>query len=224
MKLRLILAALTLVLIAAACGPEPQIRNDNLLKDSSFLTSDPCGPPCWRGIVPGETTWNDAIAIIEDDETLDQFQSREDEESDRIGAAWAQADGDGCCQMFTQDGETVSFLVMQTAPDSQLSAVIEEHGEPQYLFGEAITSDQGLISLFYVDVPMVIYVFIAGEEGSIIPESEVVGFAYTTPDLMQFLIDTSDLHEWEGYEDFAYYNDGEFEITPAITLTPSDND
>lgn len=224
MKLRLILAAVTLILIAAACGPEPQIRNDNLLKDSSFLTGDPCGPPCWRGIVPGETAWNDAITIIEDDETLDQLQSREDEESDRIGAAWAQADGDGCCQMFTQDGETVSFLVMQTAPEARLSDVIEEHGEPQYLFGEAITSDQGLISLFYVDVPMVIYVFIAGEEGSIMPESEVVGFAYTTPDLMQFLIDTSDLHEWEGYETFAHYKDGEFEVTPAITLTPSDND
>jgi hypothetical protein len=224
MRIRLILLSFSLAVIIAACAPEPQILSDSLLQDTSLVDSDPCGPPCWRGITPGETSWNDALDIIEDDATLDELQTRQDEETNQIGAAWAQVDGDNCCQMFTQDGETVSLLVAQTAPLLTFDEVIEAYGEPQYLIGDAVSSDQALVSMYYTDVPMLVYVFVPGEEAEINETREVVGFAYTTPDLMDLLLQTSDLHEWDGTGTFQSYADSEFEITPSITLTPVDEE
>lgn len=224
MKFRLLLAIFGLIFIIAACGPTPQIRSDRYLFDTSVVSLDPCGPPCWRGITPGETNWDDAITIVEDATDINELQIQADEESERIAAAWNAAEGELCCQMFTDDGETISFLIIQTTPDTTLGEVIEQHGDPDYAIGETLTDDQGLFSLFYQDIPMLLYVFIAGESGELSATSEVVGFAYMTDDTMQLLIDSADpgLHAWDGYQSFTTYMDGEFEVTPVITLTPSE--
>ena len=70
---------------------------------------------------------------------------------------------------------------------------------------------------------LIIYVFIEGEAGGLAPGSEIIGFMYLSEDLMQFLIDTSELNGWEGYQTYSEYSDADAIITPSITLTPSDN-
>lgn len=222
MNLRLLLAALIVLLLATACGPTPQIRSDKYLADTSLLSGEPCGPPCWRGITPGETSWNDAIVILEDDHSLTGLEVRADEDSERIGAAWKPINGDLCCQMYTETGSLVSFIILQTTPQATLGQLIERHGDPDYLMGQTYTGDQGLFNLYYVDIPMIVYVFVAGENGALTEASEIVGFAYLTPELMQLIIDTDSLHMWEGYQSYKTYMGGEFEVTPRITLTPSD--
>jgi len=222
MKLHFLLLILGAGLLAAACGPAPQIRNENYLQDDSLFTEEPCAPPCWRGITPGETAWRDALTMIEDDPTLAQLEEQADEESDRIGAAWSQTDGELCCQMLTEDGETVSFIILQTTPDHTFGEVVNIYGEPTYLVGEVLSDDQGLFSLFYPDTPMLVYAFVAGEQGELTETSEVVGSAYMTEDLMELLLNTSELHAWEGFKSYSAYMDGEFEVTPSITVTPSE--
>ncbi|MCL4253024.1 MAG: hypothetical protein KJ043_04495 [Anaerolineae bacterium] len=220
MKLRTILIFVGLVFLIAACAPTPQLRSDRLLQDDSFV-ADPvegCELPCWRGITPGETRWNDALNIIRDDTTLTSLQTRTDEATKQIGAAWAQTDGDNCCQMFSEDGQTVSFIVAQTTPRYRLGDVIEKHGEPSYIIGDTVSSDQALVSVYYPDVPMLIYVFVAGEAGQITDRSEVVGFAYLTSDLMTELLTTSNLHAWDGLDKtFNDYMQSDFELTPVPT-------
>lgn len=226
MKFRLILAAISLVIIAAACAPEPQILSDRFLPDTSFLMvadqgdDTACVAPCWRGITPGETTWNEARDIIEEAEDLTDWQTRTDDETGQIGAAWAPVDGDTCCQMFTQDGSTVSLILTQTTPEATFAEVIEIYGEPAYIIGETVTSDQALVSVYYPDVPMLIYLFVAGEDGAINGSNQVVGFAYMTEELMDLLLVTSDLHEWEGFNTYNAYIESDFEVTPSVTLTP----
>jgi hypothetical protein len=223
MRPRLLLILFGLTFLAAACAPAPQIRNENFLIDTSFLTGEPCDAPCWRNITPGETEWQDALTLIEDDATLDNVRTNDDEDTDRNGAAWERADGDPCCQMLSEDGETVSFIVIQTTPDATLGQVIDKYGEPTYIIGESLSDDQGVISLFYPEVPMFIYAFVEGEIGAISPASEIVGFGYLTEELMQFVIDTSELHTWDGYQTYSEIMDREFEVTPSITVSPSDN-
>ncbi|MDX2076822.1 MAG: hypothetical protein SFZ02_10350 [bacterium] len=214
MKLRNILLLVGLVFLIAACAPTPQLRSDRLLKDDSVVSDEPCAPPCWRNIIPGGTKWNDALNIIRDDPTLASLQTRTDEATKQIGAAWAQKDGDNCCQMFSEDGQTVSFIVAQTTPIIRLGEVIEKHGEPSYIIGDTVSSDQALVSVYYPDIPMLIYVFVEGENGAISDRSEVVGFAYLTSDLMGELLQTSNLHTWDGYKTFNEYMQSEFELTP----------
>ncbi|TVR23412.1 MAG: hypothetical protein EA396_04045 [Anaerolineaceae bacterium] len=220
MKIRFILLTSLLTLLVVACAPEVRIVSDDFLRDTSLISDEPCGAPCWRGITPGETRWNDALEIVENDETLTSLQTRSDADTGQIGAAWAQVDGDNCCQMFTQDGETVSLLVTQTTPEVTFGQVVEKFGEPDYLLGEVVSSDQALLSVYYTDVPMLIYLFVEGQNGQIAESNPVVGFAYTTPDLMELVIDTSNLYLWRGFGDFSAFTDGEFDLTPSITLTP----
>jgi hypothetical protein len=218
MKFRVILAGLGLMLLVAACAPAPQLLNEKYLDDNSLIFQDPCGAPCWRGITPGETSWQDARTTIEDDPTLSDWQQRVDDKSERIGAAWSQVDGELCCQMFsTEDGESVEFLIMQTAPQLRLQAILDTYGEPAYLTGETVSDTQGMFSLFYDEIPMLIYVFVAGESGSISPDSEIIGFAYLTSDLMTELLSTSELHAWEGMQSYHDYMDSAFELTPVAT-------
>ncbi|NJL56651.1 hypothetical protein HC928_16935 [bacterium] len=122
--------------VVAACAPAPELRNDNFLADTSFITGEPCGPPCWRGITVGETAWADALTIIEDDATLADLEERSADDSTILGAIWGQAGGDGCCQMYSEDGEIVDVIILQTAPQATLGEVIDTHGDPAYLIGE----------------------------------------------------------------------------------------
>ena len=46
--------------------PPPRVTPDPELMDVSLLTGEPCGPPCWQGIIPGETTREEAMVILHD--------------------------------------------------------------------------------------------------------------------------------------------------------------
>lgn len=224
MRFRVLLLGLaSLVLLATACLPAPQLRNDNLLQDTSLITGDPCEAPCWRGIIPGETDWNDALDIIEDSDDFTELTTETVENDTIIRAVWQQGeDGESCCQMFSsEDGEIVNIIFLQRAPVMVLSEVIEVWGDPDYVVGVEFSADQAIMNLFYVDVPMVLYVFLPGtEEGELTEDSEIIGTLYITPDDINEILETNNLHVWEGYQSYTAYEEGEFEVTPIATPTP----
>jgi protein-disulfide isomerase len=183
-----------------------QLRNDRLLQEDGLVSGDPCGAPCWRGITPGETTWEDAIAIIEDDEGISDLQTQTDTMSDLVAAQFRQVDGDICCQMFADDGLTVSFMFLQTAPLMTVGEVVEAHGMPEYVVIEALTARQGYFNLFYPEVPMMVYSFVAGEQGELSESSEIIGFAYMTAEVMDTVLASGPmLRLWDGYGSFEHY-------------------
>jgi len=188
----------------------PQLLNADYLQDMSIITADPCGAPCWNNITPGETSWAAALEIVESDDNLDDVQIQTDGSNDRVGAVWAQVDGDLCCQMFSDDtGEIVDFVILQTAPELTFGEIIDVYEEPNFLLGDAFTSNQALISVFYADVPMLVYVFVEGEQGKISTDSPILGMAYMTEDLFAELVETSpELAEWDDFDTFdAYFGD-----------------
>lgn len=212
------------LLFLASCAPPPNLRDETLLNDRSLITGVPCAAPCFRGITPGVTSWQDAITIIEDDSSFKNLQTQTAENGTSLQAAWQQGDNQVCCQMASEDGKTVSLVFLRTAPSMTLGELIEAHGEPSYLVGSEFTSDQAIISLVYPEIPMVIYVFVAGaEEGVLSGSSEIIGALYFTPAEMDLLLKTTDLHTWDGYKSYQEYNEGEFEVTPSITLTPTES-
>ncbi len=226
MRLRLILPGLfALVLIMAACAPPPNLRDESLLKDTSLIDSEPCAAPCWRGITPGLTTWSDARTILEDDATLQNLQIQEDENSDARAASWEQRDGTACCQMFSsENGQQVNVLFLRLSPTIDLDELFAVHGEPTYAVSSEFSEDQAIVNLIYPDVPMVIYAFVAGPNASLTPSSEVIAALYLPQSDMDLVIQTSNLHAWEGYASFQTYSSAEgsaFEVTPSVTLTPT---
>lgn len=227
MKLRLILPGLlVLVFLLSACVPIPNLRNEKFLKDDSLISGEPCDAPCWRGITPGETTWSEALVIIEDAPDLDNPESQTAQDGPQKGAQWKPVDGEACCQMFSEDGETVSLILLQLAPDKTLGQVIEARGEPTYAIGTPGSDDQAIVSLFYPDSALIVVAFVAGAAtGELSESSEVIGAYYLTPDRMDLILKTSSLYGWKGYQPFSAYaaeaENADYAITPSVTLTPT---
>lgn len=222
-KPRLILVAF-LLFVVAACVPAPVLRDETLLRDTSLITGQPCAAPCFRGITPGITRWTDAVTILEDDAEFRNIQTQTaDDGSGRVQVAWQQGDGGSvCCQIMSEDGETVRLTFLRTAPAMTLGAVIEAHGEPTYVAGQDFTEDQAIISLVYPETPMVVYAFVAGPEtGQLSASSEIIGALYFVQEDMDLLLKTTELHGWEGYQSYKAYVESELEVTPSVTLTPT---
>lgn len=225
MSFRLLLLGLIApVLLLAACAPPPELRDNTLLRDDSLVSGEPCAAPCWRGITPGTTSWRDAITILEDDADLENIQQQDDENTDLTGAVFQQKGGQQCCQIVSsEDGATVNLIFLRTAPTNTLGEVIKAHGEPDYVVGTPYPDDdQAIMNLVYTETPMIVFVFVAGEaKGELSENSEVVGVLYTTPKDMDLFMKTNNLHVWEGYDTYKDYEEGEFEVTPSVTLTPT---
>lgn len=210
---------LALVLLAAAaCSPPPELRDQNLLNDRSLVTGEPCAAPCWRGIIPGETTWSDALTILEDDSSLEDPTVQTAEDSAAVAASFKEPGGaDASGQVFSEDGRTVSLVFLRVAPDMTLDEVLAVHGAPAYVIGTDFSDDppQAIVNLVYPDIPMIVYAFVAGKDGALDGSNEIVGVLYMRPEDMTTLIESSNLHVWEGMADFSTYGpDAPFEITP----------
>ncbi|NDJ62479.1 MAG: hypothetical protein GYB67_15230, partial [Chloroflexi bacterium] len=176
-------------------------------------------------IIPGETTWRDALTILEDDTSLANIEQQQSEESGAVAIEWARADGAPCCQLGSEDGDVVNFIFLRTTPDISFGEAIDVIGFPSYLVGTPFSEDQAIMNLIYPNIPLVLYVFVAGETGDIQRASEIIGILYLTEDDMERLLDTAEpgLHVWEGFESYQYYDEGEFEITPIPTITPAED-
>lgn len=220
MKLTHWLPLLLVALLLAACSPPPQLLNDNLLQDTSLITGEPCEAPCWRGITPGETSWNDAQTIIEDDPQLANFELADiPEEETARAATFTTADGQQCCQMYSEDGDVVSNIFVLLAPQFTIGDVIEQYGEPTYMQGEDVTEDQTFIALLYEAIPLIVYVHGAGTaEGGLDADNQVIGAVYLTPNDVEAVIEATDLYEWSGYGMLSDLFNGEFDRTAVPTL------
>ncbi len=212
---------LALVLLAAACSPPPELRDQKLLNDRSLITGEPCVAPCWRGITPGETSWSDALTILEDDPTIEDPTVQTAEDSAAVAASFKEPGGvNSSGQVFSDDGETVSLIFLRLAPDMTLDEVLDIHGEPTYVIGTPFSDDppQAIVNLVYPDQQTIVYAFVPGTDGALDGTNEVVGVLFMRPEDMTALIETSSLHTWEGLASFATYGpDSPFEVTPEAT-------
>jgi protein-disulfide isomerase len=201
----------------------PSLLDETLLHDENLLSDEECTAPCWRGITPGETDWNEALTILEDDPDFTDPQVQESPDNPLIRqAAWQEIDGAPCCQMLTDNGETVSAVFLRLAPTFTLGEVIEVYGEPAYVLGIPYTDDEAIINLIFPDIQTVIYAFVAGTEtGELSERSEIIAALFMTEKDMALLTTTNNLHAWEGYQSYQDYERGEFEVTPSVTLTPT---
>lgn len=197
----------------------PQLRNPRMLHDKSLITNEPCAAPCWQGITPGVTLWNDAVKLLQRDTTFVNFEFQDVTDGDDKGsktATWQEKDGEKCCQMLSsKDGKIVRAIGLQLAPDSTLGRLNAAQGTPAYVLPAGGDNDQALIALVYPDTPMVVYAFVAGtEKGALRPSSEIVLVSYLAMDDMNNELKQAYLHDWQGYQSYQWYKNSPFTLTP----------
>ncbi len=195
-----VLAALAEGLSGVTIGaPERSLLNDGFLQDASLLSGTPCSPPCWRNIRPGQTSLEDAMALVAALEPLEIAQSSADAFVFRSG------DSAPCCQVSSQDGETVGSILLQFAPDTTIGQVIAARGEPGYVLGQPFSDTEAILMLYYPDQNMLLSALVAGIEGQLEEASPVVAAVYATSEIFSHAFVSTPIKAWQGYQSYRDY-------------------
>ncbi len=217
----LISALSILAIFAAACGTPPPLKSDKYLNDTSLVaTDDPsCATPCVHGIIPGKTTFTDALNKVKADKGFSNVQSNDNPPS----AGWSAASsGEACCQMTAdKNSGVVDALVAKVAPKMTLQQVIDKYGEPKYTFPVDYTADEVAIAVIYPEKGLVVWVSPGNPSSTVTPNSPVVIILYFNPaQWTTKYLPTGQLLAWAGFQPYKNYQSATPVVTPAITPTP----
>lgn len=183
----------------ATIGPPPRsLINERFLDDESLISGDPCEPPCWRGIVPGETTLDEALAIAQ---SLDGIVVQQGERDFRFGVT----DGPACCQVSADESQIVTAIILQFAPGITLGDAIAKHGEPLFFRGQPYTEEEAILWFWYPDLHTMIQAVVPGAAGSLQAESPLVAAYYLADIVMTEASQAEAFQPWRGYIAYAEY-------------------
>lgn len=110
-------------------------------QDTSLLTQEPCGPPCWYGIVPGHTSGYEARRILNTIPFVETGSIREDTSLVANGQSVLEWRYKGAILehhggiIYIQD-HVVSGIIVGLPRCLRLDAVIERVGEPTLVRAE----------------------------------------------------------------------------------------
>lgn len=189
-------------------APERSLLNDGYLEETSLVSGDPCGPPCWQNIVPGGTSLAEAAAIVAALDGITILQS------DERGLLFGRDDGPPCCQIASGDGQSVASILLQFAPKIGIGEVIATHGEPPFVSGQLVSDVEAALSLYYPESQMLLYVLTPGVDGLLEETSPVVSAIYATDALLTSAFASVSFDYWKGYLSYSDYMDGEFDYVP----------
>ncbi len=176
----------------------------NSFGDGGFLSESPCGPPCFYGITPGETTEEEAKVIIQDEVSLFKNCTSFDNTS---------IDGDKgiTCEYcgFTFDENFVSSVGFRPNERIELGQALEKIGEPDHLIPFSTSLPEYPLEGRYIlcfDKPR-ISIWLPEIEGSkynISPLTIIESINYGTDEAYQSSACSMiyESVEWEGYGDY----------------------
>jgi hypothetical protein len=213
----LILFLVMLSVVVSACGSPPPLKSDKYLNDASLISDTPCGPPCFRGITVGQTTFTDALSMVKADTTFTSVQTEENPQR----AAWNTAAGEPCCQIVAnKDSNVIDAIVVKLAPTMTAKQLIDKYGPPTYVTPVDYSAEEVALALIWPEKGIVVWV-VTGDATSALDESDpVVAAIYLVPSSFPDMIKTATLQGWNGYQSYATYKTQTPVVTPAITPTP----
>ena len=204
------------VLIALAEGspavtigpPEPTALDSTMLPDISLLTKEPCGPPCWQNITPGETVMEEALKIVS---ALESIKIAQATDADIV---FGYESGAVCCQIVSDDQGVVVAIVLQLAPQVLVGEAIATLGEPMYVTGMPFSANEHLLVMVFPEKSAFLYAMVAGADGMLSQISPIVSAIYGSEEQLDQVISTTPLDDWKGYLSYNEYMDGVFDNSP----------
>jgi hypothetical protein len=193
------------------------------LVDRSLITGEPCGPPCWQGIIPGETTESEAMAILRTLFFVDGDTIRVQGNTIYWYSDIENWPGGG---IEIGGNRTVDWVDYGLPYYLELQALIDARGEPEaFVFQTMLTGDGWYagdfsFELFWPEDGFSVYVYAHTEDPQMIcevspftPEMPVYAVRYFEPvssveahaeltgqTWLQSLIEEGYYHEWNGYQ------------------------
>jgi hypothetical protein len=129
-QLVLVLIAL-LVFFAVVVGVLFLLRPNG---GSSVLASAECSPPCWHGILPGETTPWQAVDILAAKAWVGSIEQQgESYEDTQLSWVFLPPITDSAGFIYSRQGRVIAIAIM-TMGSLSLGDLLEEFGEPESLW------------------------------------------------------------------------------------------
>ncbi|HEX2914517.1 MAG TPA: hypothetical protein VH186_27195 [Chloroflexia bacterium] len=252
-----VLATIPALLLLTACGSEKEVQNNrssaslsavtaiasNASESATTATSNPdpdwqyrwlqgipCKPPCWEGLIPGQTTGEEALNILKQNPLVAVAEISYPGPTtggNYVGWNWVTAPknrygsvGDGGDAVFRGSAHVIDLIRPKYTITFKLSQVIAKYGEPSHVIAIDVTGpDLGSPKEYYlgfVYLPMGFLLYL--KTGNI--PTLTADIALSGP---QFFIPGEDgfrrfgspplkvLVPWQGYKDFAFYCRSQFD-------------
>jgi hypothetical protein len=216
----------TLVLLClglcAGCGEPPPL-------DRSLLTGEPCEPPCWQGLTPGESTLEEVDEFIRtsgfvNTRTMYRVRMTRGGEVVEVDISWdSAAGGFGPHNSFRVQGGVLKDITIRPDYALTLEQIFERYGPPEkyHAILQEVEVRFADITLFYPAHGFIVYLSrrpdctdSGAPEITLAPESQVGSVWYFRAAPLERFLELRDeagyggpppdrilesLHDWEGY-------------------------
>ncbi len=179
--------------------PERTLLNERFLDDASLLTAEPCAPPCWQNIIPGETTLAEALRIVSALDGITLLQQADN--AFQFGLPGAPP----CCQVSADEAQIVAAIILQFAPRITLGEAIDTYGEPLFFRGQPYTDSEAILWFYYPDLFSMIQVIVPGVDGALEASSPLVAAYYLTEIELSSAVAAGAFSPWQGYTSYQAY-------------------
>jgi hypothetical protein len=192
--------------------------------DTSLLTSEPCEPPCWQGLVPGVSTEEEVNEFVRTSELVDQTTLFRGDITRGTGEVvgvsvqwWSRADMAGVPRQFGNSfsikGGVLQDMKIFLDYEVTLEELLSRYGEPH----KWSTSWVSLhvpdvdVKLYYPNHGLTVWLRLPADDVWLRPENKVRRVRYSRvvpldqflelgPEIGYFYADEEEsLREWQGY-------------------------
>jgi len=162
---------------------------------------------CWNGLIMGETPWEEALEIIQNNAQFANIQTADDPESSTkvIGWRYLLSQITDYSQAVSFEGETVDLIALIELSPFNIGDVIENLGEPTNATVSVGSEEASFAALFYPERAMIVQVYVRQSEGGFNEFSQVIGAQYLTVAQMDEILANFAPPAWEGYEAYEAY-------------------
>lgn len=133
-----ILISIIVILGTSACRNNVVTRDSEAGREITLLTGDPCLPPCWYGIVPGETTIEDVKVALPTLSFVDEESINEHKYTYSSGLEWSMSwlslrNRKEAGEIWFDETGLVSRIGHYWGRDVELKELIDIYGPPDGL-------------------------------------------------------------------------------------------
>jgi hypothetical protein len=167
----------TTTVISCAATQEPLVAQ-------GLLEGEPCGPPCFQGLVPGSSTEGDVRQFLRSGGyAVGPYAVIERSQQGVLVLTWDRRGLGGQKNEFhVQDG-VLTLMGMYVDSDVTLEQVINRYGAPDKFVADLDLSGRvhTLVGLFYREVGMILDLYLYEDVPQLKPEAKVARVWYFEP-------------------------------------------
>jgi hypothetical protein len=167
----------TTTVISCAATQEPLVAQ-------GLLEGEPCGPPCFQGLVPGSSTEGDVRQFLRSGGyAVGPYAVIERSQQGVLVLTWDRRGLGGQKNEFQIQGDVLSLTSMYVDSDVTLEQVVNRYGAPDKSAANLNLSGRvhTLVGLFYREVGMILDLYLYEDVPQLKPEAKVARVWYFEP-------------------------------------------